>query len=188
MFYLNIKYSKKEEKSLRILYNLFQNCGFLFFHKNICFITERPVILNLNEKNQLHSYTQPALSFKDGYSLWYSNGVRMEKDYILTPAEKLDPKLILKEKNAEVRAQLIKKIGINKAIKKLGAKSIEKNNIYELLNFDIIDGTFRPYLKMINPSTKEFHVEGVHPDCNTIEKALAWRNRINVYKEPLILT
>jgi hypothetical protein len=36
----------------------------------------------------------------------------MEKDYILTPAEKLDPKLILKEKNAEVRAQLIKKIGI----------------------------------------------------------------------------
>jgi hypothetical protein len=66
----------------------------------------------LNEKNQLHSYTQPALSFKDGYSLWYSNGVRMEKDYILTPAEKLDPKLILKEKNAEVRAQLIKKIGI----------------------------------------------------------------------------
>jgi len=43
-------------------------------------------------------------------------------------------------------------------------------------------------LQMVNPSIDAIHVEGVHPDCNTIDKALAWRNGDEVYSEPAILT
>jgi hypothetical protein len=32
------------------------------------------------------------------------------------------------------------------------------------------------YLKMVNPSIGTFHVEGVDPQCATVEQALNWRN------------
>jgi len=56
------------------------------------------------------------------------------------------------------------------------------------LNLDIIDGRYRPYLKMLNPSISTWHIEGIHPDCKTIEQALAWRNGEDKYEKPEILT
>ena len=37
---------------------------------------------------------------------------------------------------------------------------IEKNDEYELINFSIIDGRYRPYLKMRNPSVDMWHLGG----------------------------
>ncbi len=33
-----------------------------------------------------------------------------------------------------------------------------------------------------------FHIEGVHPDCTTVKKALAWRNNLDEYVKPDQLT
>ena len=44
----------------------------------------------------------------------------------------------------------------------------------------------RPYLKMTNPSIGVFHVEGVHPDCTTVDQALEFRNGTKV--KPTVLT
>ena len=42
---------------------------------------------------------------------------------------------------------------------------------------------------MFNPSINTWHREGIHPECNTIEKALAWRdNDEGDYEKPQILT
>jgi len=41
---------------------------------------------------------------------------------------------------------------------------------------------------MKNPSIDALHIEGVHPDCNTVEKALAWRNGTKIYIKPEVLT
>jgi len=100
------------------------------------------------------------------------------ENLVMTEAENINCTLILKETNAEVRREYIRKIGIDKVIEKLGAKTVQKSsdNVYELLNFDIIDGTYRPYLKMKNPSIGTWHVEGIHPDCKTIDQALGFRN------------
>lgn len=53
----------------------------------------------------------------------------MPKDIVLTPAENLDCKRVLTEENAKVRKEIIKKIGIDRVIKELGAKTIEKDYI-----------------------------------------------------------
>ena len=93
--------------------------------------------------------------------------------------------IIISEKNAEIRAKMIKGTGLVQFLSQVQAKTIEKKNDYELLNFSF-DGQYRPYLKMLNPSTGTWHIEGVHPKCRTINEALHWRNKTK--EKPIILT
>jgi hypothetical protein len=165
---------------------VFATCLF----ENIAFVCIRPCEVHRKENGDLHNENGMAIKWCDGYGEYSLNGVIVDEAIVITPAEDIDCNIILKEKNAEVRREIIRKVGINQVIEKLGAKSIERSSDgqYELLNFDCIDGRFRPYLKMLNPSIGTWHIEGVHPDCNTIEKALAWRNDEDQYEQPAILT
>jgi len=133
--------------------------------------------------------------YGDGYGYGYGSGDGDGDGYgvdlNMISIFKFKPADILRENNAEIRARMISANGLVETIQALGAKTIEHGLDHngepcELLNFDVIDGTFRPYIKLINPSTGTCHIEGVHPDCNTIAKALAWRNRTN--EVPIILT
>lgn len=183
--YLGIDYGDLND-DIELLFEYVQNIGFVFYHENICFICERPIEIHRNEEGKLHADLKPALRYKDGYCIHALNGVNMPEEIVMTPAKELDPMIILKEKNAEVRKEIISKIGMDRIFEVLKPRVIEKNDMYELLNFDIIDNRYRPYLKMLNPSTGSTHVEGVHPDCTTIKEALAWRNGTDI--EPEILT
>jgi hypothetical protein len=104
----------------------------------------------------------------------------------MTPESKLDLKFFQEEKNVEVRAQFIRKYGIERM--KAHGKSIEKNDVYELIDMAPIFTRvqYAPYLFMINPSTGTIHAEGVHPDCKTIQQALNWRNKTT--ETPTVLT
>ena len=80
------------------------------------------------------------------------------------------------------------KTELEKTIDILGAKTIENKYGYELLCIDIGDGRGRPYLKMTNPSVGTVHIEGVHPDCKTVESALNFRNNLESYAAPIQLS
>lgn len=179
-------------------------------YENIAYVCRNPRIVNVNENGDLHCENGVAIEWRDGTREFALNGVFVTEYIVMTPANEIDCDLILKEKNAEVRKEIINKVGIKNVIKSLGAKSIEKRTDqiprkikylmglvekeiivdveYELLNFDRLDGRYRPYLKMTNPSTGSYHVEGVHPDCKTINEALAWRNGMKEYTPPIVLT
>jgi len=93
----------------------------------------------------------------------------------------LKPAMIKKIRNAQVRAEFVKKVGIEVIVHKLGV-AVDKQGDYELLLLDFgfknRDGSARlvPYLKMLNPSVPElWHVEGVHPLCRTIQDAIMFR-------------
>ena len=182
--YLNIDY-KEYSETLHLWDTLGKSCGWWFPYENICFVSDRPK--EIHKKGiQLHNETGPALSFRDGYSLWFLNGVDVGEVIVTTKAEEIDCSIILKEKNAEVRREIVRKVGIERVCEKLNAKIIDKVNNYELLMLDLGDDRTRPYLKMLNPSIGIYHIEGVHPDCNTVEKALNWRNQIE--ESPSVLT
>jgi len=104
--------------------------------------------------------------------------VRVPKGLVTTAGADLDPQTwILKQTNAEIRREAVRKIGIERVCERLGATVIDRQGeMYELLELDLGDQRRRPYLKMRNPSIGVFHIEGVHPDCRTVEAALAWRN------------
>lgn len=156
--------------------------------ENVAFVCVRPCLVKTNEAGDLHCQDGPAIAWADGYCEFSLNGVWMDEKIVMTPAEKLSPKLILKEKNAEVRREIVRKIGTERICEKLNAEAIDKMDDYELLLLDLGDGRRRPYLKMLNPSIGTYHIEGVHPDVKTCKEALAWRNKQSQYIEPKILT
>jgi hypothetical protein len=74
----------------------------------------------------------------------------------------------------EVRRELIRKLGVEIYIQRMGAKSIHKQGDYELLDVHLSDEVpHARYLKMMNPSINTWHVEGV--EGNTVEEAINWR-------------
>lgn len=173
MRYLGINYKDFETTSLNHLENLCKKIGWIWYFKNICFISDRPIEIHKNGIH-LHADEKPALLFKDGYCLWYLNGVRMEKWMVMTPAEEIDPKKVLEVKNAEQRRELLRKIGVERFIQKITHKVLNTVGDYSLIEFKFNNIRMK-FLKMKNPSIGVWHVEGVRRDCNTVTDALHFR-------------
>jgi hypothetical protein len=78
--------------------------------------------------------------------------------------------------NVDVRREFVRKIGVERMVHKLGAKTLDTSGEYVLLQVDLKTGT-RPriYLKMHNPSIDAWHVEPVHPTCRTVQQAINYR-------------
>ena len=122
--------------------------------------------------------------------------------------DKYPVKNIFTLKNAQLRAIAIEKIGLNKVLAPYDTKIINKDTIdgrkYELVEIMLPPISFRYsrnleekaclYLKMINPSTGEFHLEGVprksdnswdHIPEETVAGALAWRDGEQPERQPI---
>ena len=176
-------------KPLYPMMKLAENCGWWLPYREIVIASEKPSFLkqaSVNGNPRLHCDGGPAIAYPDGYAMWFLNGVPVSREIAETPADKLDSKLVLSEKNAEVRREIVRKIGVDRVLTTLGGKELETWGNYSLISMDLGDGRHRPYLKMLNPSVGTWHVEGVHPDCRTIEEALNWRNRTK--ETPVVLT
>ena len=155
--------------------------------KDFIVISEKPTDIRM--KNMLlHNEKGPSVSYADGFCLYTLNGVRVDEKIVMTPASELDPHLVVKETNAEIRREIVRKIGIERICQKLGSKTLESRWGYDLIALDLGDGRTRPYLKMKNPSVGTYHLEGIKPSIKTVEQALAWRNGTNKYEEPIVLT
>ena len=158
------------------------------YEKSTAIVCPNPSYAKLNDSFQLHCPDGPAISWEDGYKLYFLNGVRVSEVFFMSDDE-LDPVLLLKEKNAEARREIIKKLGIKKVLQKLGAQEIDKWGDYELIELVLTNMNIRPtYLKMRNPSTGGWYIEGVPPDIKTCRDALAWRDREIEYIIPEQLT
>lgn len=108
----------------------------------------------------------------------------MEEWQVMTAAEKIDPLKVINEKNVERRRELIRKIGIERFIVKIGAKVLDKKGDYELL--ELLRSPFEnfahaKFLKMKNPSIAGvWHVEGIHPSVETVQQAINFRAGLEI--------
>ena len=125
---------------------------------------------------QLHRDGAPAILYPDGFALFRLNGISVPEWLAVKPAAEIQPREMLGISNAEVRREFVRKVGIVRICQGLNARVVSSCGLYELLELDIGDGRRRPYLKMQNPSVDAVHIEGVHPDCKTVQDALNYRN------------
>lgn len=174
-------------EKLRGLIEISNYVGWFWPFTEVVILSDKPEQIHVKD-NQLHCIDGPAVKYGPEFEIFALNGVRVPKELVMTPADKLDAHLILTETNAEVRREIVRKIGTTRMITDLGGKVIDKMDDYELVTLDLGDGRRRPYLKMLNPSLGTIHVEGVSPECETVKAALAFRNGMTEYEKPVVLT
>jgi hypothetical protein len=81
--------------------------------------------------------------------------------------------------HGETCMQCLSEQGIDFYLKVLGFPYyvVDKEGDYELWWVQLWhDGTWGRYLRMKNPSTGQFHLEGVPNSITTVKGALEWRN------------
>ena len=153
-----------------------QGYGMVFPLDEICVVCQPPNIIK-RRGDILHCEDGPALTYSGDNEIYALNGVVMKKEYVMTPAEQLSPKEVLKETNAEIRRELLRKIGIERMLGELPSKVLDKRGNYELYSIELSpEIKDARYLKMTNPSIGVFHLEGVAPEISTVKEALEWRN------------
>lgn len=85
-----------------------RSCGWVYPFADFCILTNRPEILRRNAEARLHCESGPAICYRDGYSLWAINGVRLPQMVVERPDE-ISVEAIDKEENAEVRRVMIER-------------------------------------------------------------------------------
>ena len=175
----NIQYNEE--------YDILLKCaeyGMVFPLDKLCIVCQ-PFTEIYRNKNGLHNEHGPALSYNGKFEIYALNGVSMNEKYI---KEEVTGDMIFGEKNVDVRRELLRRVGIERAMEGLPHKTLEKKGNYELFSIDLSDEIKNAkYLKMLNPSIGVYHIEGVEPSINTIEEALKWRNQ-NLFVDADILT
>ncbi|MBU1172974.1 MAG: hypothetical protein KKD44_25720, partial [Proteobacteria bacterium] len=190
-FFNEVCVLKKQTKSLYGLWLLAKSSGWVIPYKKVCFMSERYNVCKLQD-GVIHCDGGPAISYPDGFSVWALHGVRVPQWLAESRDTEINPNELLKIKNVEQRREFVRKIGLERICYALKSKVIDKSGDYELLLLDIGDNRKRPYLKMLNPSIGTWHIEGVHPDCITVQQAINYRRFGTVETEtnwsPTILT
>jgi hypothetical protein len=165
------------------LFKLAHHCGWWTPYKDICIFQHRPEKISLTN-GLLHCDGSAAVRYRNGFSVWALNGVRVPQWLAETKAEEIDPRKLLKLDNAQVRAEFVRKVGIERICYKLKAKTVDSRTItisgkqhkYDLLKLKFGDFVYS-YLRMENPSVPElWHIEGVPNECCDVWSALNFRN------------
>jgi hypothetical protein len=184
--YLGLKFVNTDK--IRWFLSL-KDIGLFYPLKNIIIISDKPEKIIKNDLG-LHSQNGPAVLYRDGFCVYALNGIRVPKWLVETKSDALKAEDLKRKEleNVDVRREFIRKIGIDRLCEH--GKVLDSWGNYELIDMKTVlslDGP-APYLKMKNPSVDLYHLEGVHENCKTVHHALAWRNGMESYKEPIKLT
>ena len=162
-------------------------CGWTWWHKNVLAISDRPCLINRDDRGRLHSDSGPSIAYRDGWALYRWHGVAVEPLVIEHP-EQISVAMIEKESNAEVRRVLIERYGETRYIIDSGLKPIARDDFGELYRKDFgddeplvyvkvknstaePDGSFRDYFLSVNPS----HYDGAAGEVPQAAIASTWR-------------
>ena len=81
----------------------------------------------------VHREGGPAIRWLDGESYYVLRGVNVPEHLANTPANELNPSIILTERNVEVRREIVHKIGLERILEHFGAECVDAQGDYELL-------------------------------------------------------
>jgi hypothetical protein len=176
----------KISDELRDKFNVWKSTtelGIIYPLDNVCVVSRKPKTIRKNNLG-LHCENGPALEY-EGLSIYALNGVRVPEYLVVTNSHDLSMDWYKEQNNADVRTEFVRKYGVERMLE-LGKKVDTHLNYdeewwtkseYELWDmaslFSNLD--YQPYLKMMNQTTKVWHVEAVSPACRTLEDAIKER-------------
>jgi hypothetical protein len=172
-----------QTEKLEGLFILANSAGWALPHQNICWVSERHNIVNLDERGRIHCANGPAIAYPDGWAIYGWHGTRITEQIALRP-ETLTAEQVDKEENAEVKRVMIERFGgakdardgFAKYMLDSGAKILHQRGDYQLVE------KVAPHLtsgrmvavKMICPSTGAIYLLRVPPELRTVEASMNW--------------
>ena len=135
------------------LFALSESAGWAIPHEHICWVSERHNILERDDRGRLHCVSGPACAFPDGWGIYAVHGVRVPA-WVVEQKEKITPKAIEEEQNAETRRVMVELYGEDRYIVDSGLKPIAKDDFGQLFRKDFSGDTPLVYVKVKN-STAE---------------------------------
>jgi hypothetical protein len=141
-------------------------------------LTERPQKLSLDDRGRLHSDTDWAILYPDGFGYCLVHGVEVPEHVVLAP-EKITVKEIESEANVEVRRVMIEKYGQSRFLLDSDAKEIHKDDWGTLYSKEVPEDEPLVIVKVVNStpepdgSYRDYFIR-VKPDCQTALEAVAW--------------
>lgn len=162
--------------------------GLIFPLEGICIVSEKPTSIKINENGQLHCNNGPAIEYAGhgDFKVYCLNGINVPEWLAMTAEEDLDLKKYHELKNADARTEFVRKFGIERMLGEFGNQLDTYENYdhewwtkseYELWDMaSVFEGVgYAPHLKMLNQTTKIWHVEAVSPNCQTLQDAIKER-------------
>lgn len=153
-------------------------------YANVAGVAIRPCEVHRKDEN-LHNEKGMAIKWRDGFGIYALNGVIVPEYLVMTPEGQLDIEFWKKEKNADVKAEFIRKFGVERMAhmgKVVDSYRKYNNEWYKKSEYELIDMSgiftslkYQPCLKMKNQTTGIWHMEFVSPDCRTIDEAIRFR-------------
>ena len=147
--------------------------GWVMPYENICFVSERPEYVKLDENQRLHSEAGPAIRYSDGFEIYAWHGTQFPKEWIKTKPSASDA---LYWHNIEQRRVACEMVGWDKILNQLDAVTIDKNDdpeIGELLCVDIPGIGKEKFLRVHCGTGRQFALP-VPPIMKTALQANAW--------------
>lgn len=166
------------------------NIGCIYPLDTLTVVSQKPTEIHLNENNVLHKEGGPALTYAGlgNIKIFSLNGVRVPEWLAVTESEKIDLNQYNDITNADVRAEFVRKMGIESFLDK--GKMIDSYLNYDKQThewwhkseYQLVDMScmfsgldYAPYIKMTNQTTGIYHMEGVSRACRTVGDALKER-------------
>jgi len=110
------------------LQRLAKNAGWWIPYNTFAAVSDRPVKINVDSQGQLHSHSEPAIEFTDGWKYYASHGMKIP-NWIVEYPEKLTVEAINNEENVEIRRVMLEIYGFERYFKSSNAELVDKGDI-----------------------------------------------------------
>ena len=154
-----------------------ENCGFYWTLDGICFASERPAEIHLDQEGRLHCETGMSIRYAGtGWGLFHWHGTKVPADWIID-RDNLKPAHVLKTENLEQRRAGCEMLGWSRILAGLNARTIDRDGdpeIGELVEVNLPDlAQPAKFLRVRCGTGREFAI-GIPPHITKALDAQAW--------------
>ena len=143
---------------------------------DVCFASERPVSIHLDEQGRSHREDGPSVEYESGWGPYCWHGTRVPKEWIV--GEKPSAAEAIRWPNMEQRRSACEILGWVNVLGELDARTIHKHSnpmVGELLEVTIPDIGEERFLQVMCGTNRLFALP-VPPEMRTAEEAQRWLN------------
>src|SRR3990167_6782401 len=166
-----------------------ESVNYIWPNRDFVIVCARPAKINRNQRGQLHSDTEMAISYPDGWGLYLLNGVRFPEElWKKIVSRKMPFEEILKIVDVDQRTQAMRYGDVREFLKHtksalLDSKEVHNTN-YELWKTPKESGIFTIdayHAIYSDPETKLIYMSGIAPEIGEKEDvllAMGWKRKL----------